>query len=159
MPEQQAVLPTLDLPPARYGADLPADRVLATLIGAGDRFGCWVLRHQSDPDWNDGCVFHFDTEQEATDLREDILGGIDPGQNVPPLVIEQQPAPCFTLVCAACGTELGDEDYDITLSHHPTLTSLATDARAQDWSTDGRDWTCPNCPALTGTAPAGQAPS
>ena len=152
----QAVLPTLDQPPGRYATALPAERILTALIAAGDRFGCWVLRNPTDPDWNDGCVFHCDTEQEATELQEDILSGIDPGQTVPALVIEQNPRPCFTLACVACTTGLGDEDYDITLSHHPTQTSLENDARAQDWSTDGQDWTCPDCPALTSAASDGQ---
>jgi len=155
---EQTVLPTLDQPPARYAADLPAERILATLTAAGDRFGCWVLSNGTDPDWNDGCVFHFETQKEATDLREDILSGLDPGQNVPALVIEQNPRPCFTLACAACGTGLGDEDYDITLLHRPTQTSLENDARDQDWSTDGQNWTCPACPALPSTTD-GQVPS
>ena len=153
---EQTVLPALDLPAARYAAALPAERILTALVAGGDRFGCWVLRHRSDPDWNDGCVFHFDTEQEANDLRDDILSGVDQGRDAPALVIEQNPGPCFTLACAACRSGLGDEDYDITLIHRPTLTSLENDAREQDWSTDGQDWTCPDCPALTSATTDGQ---
>jgi hypothetical protein len=156
---EQAVLPTLDLPPVRYAADLPADRILTALIAAGDRFGCWILRHQSDPDWNDGCVFHFATEQDATDLREDLLSGLDPGQHTPELVIEQAFRPCFTLACASCGSDLGLEDPDIPVVHRQSLARLEEDAGYQCWSTDGRDWNCPACPTLTSDDAGGQVPS
>jgi hypothetical protein len=153
---EQAVLPTLDQPPAQYTASLPAERILTALFAAGHRFGCWVLHHPTDPDWADGGEYHYATEAAAVDARQTFLDPIEPDQKPPGLVITHRFRPCFTLACVACGIDLGDEDEGVSALHYSTLTSLENEACYQCWSTDGQDWACPACPVLIGAAADGQ---
>jgi len=150
MPDQ--IIPALDRPAEQFAAVFPAEQELAAqiaaLIAAGKRFGCWVVQHPDGKLWDDEKIAHFEDQAEAANAVAEFLEEHDLEDGPAPVLLPVQlPLPCITFACVACGEPLGDGE-DIHRLHFETLREAEVYAEDADWTTDGVDWACSDCPVL-----------